>query len=551
MIIVSASEFFASQGNREKAAQALSKLSMVKTDPGIATLIRADYEARSGDPKHALALYTEATREAPQNAVLWRALIMWRLGNGQTAEAKTALEEAIQSNPKDKTDLLAVRDQSEALEFAAKDNAKPAILPFATAFIQNPSDGSAESESLAAIVAARRAKASPDQIIDRIDTLGKRYPRYLQLQIFLATVDIQAGRYDDARDAAIRATQVAPTDPEPFRLLTVAHASAFRWPEAVDAAQQWRERSLADPLPADLAIATAQIESNQPADAARRLQPYATDPKSPGYTRALPVYVKAMDAAGNSGSAATLEPLLHEGPEGRRSWIAYAIQNLDDVEAAAWLQKVTPFIPSDSINEQLLLADAWGTLNLRSGNADYSTHARQILKPLADRPSPSPAVLLAMGVREEQDGNLDRAEGLYRQLMDSFPDRTVVQNNLAMVLAKRGTKLDEAEKLASGALKNHPEIPTLYDTLAFVQSTAKNYPAAEKNLQTAIRMEPTNANYRIRLVQVLASSGQADKAREALDALDRQKPDRNMLPAPSRQQLDALRSSLAAAADGI
>ena len=42
----------------------------------------------------------------------------------------------------------------------------------------------------------------------------------------------------------------------------------------LDAARQWRQRSLDNPMPADLAIARTLIEMRRYADAADQLKPY-------------------------------------------------------------------------------------------------------------------------------------------------------------------------------------------------------------------------------------------------------------------------------------
>jgi predicted Zn-dependent protease len=92
-----------------------------------------------------------------------------------------------------------------------------------------------------------------------------------------------------------------------------------------------------------------------------------------------------------------------------------------------------------------------------------------------------------------------------------------------MLLAKRGESLDEALKLAQGAAKSGDgKIVSFYDTLAFVLLQRKEYAAALETLDAALKLKPDHLWCQLRLTDVLAQSGQTDKARAALKTLEKE-----------------------------
>ena len=295
----------------------------------------------------------------------------------------------------------------------------------------------------------------------------------------------------------------------------------------------------------DIAIADAEIAAwTQPTVALSILQPYIANTKAQGYQEAISSYGRAYKAAKNSSTASLLEPLLQQGSTGRRKWISFAVQNLPPSEAAVWLDRVSPMIPSDAVNEQILLAESWGQLYEQTREPTWAQHITSLLEPLISSPQPPIGAILIMANYEEHAEDDVKAEELYRQALKIQPDSVLAKNNLAMLLIRHEKGLDEAHELAATALKTHPEIPPLYDTLAQVQEKEKMFRDAISNMQTAVQMQPKSASYRIRLAGDFADNGQPDQARAVLKEMDDLHLDTTQLADPEKRKLEVLRKSL-------
>ncbi len=539
-VIQFAADLFATEGRQQEANQVLALLDGMKLEPGVRELILADFSARHRTPEAALELFQSATRLAPKDPTTWRSLIVFELAAGKYSDARMAVEEGLNQLPDEKS-LLALHDNWDLLGLA---EVNPIFIPIAMDFVRNPLSGSPASEVLHAVFSSRQQSESPEQLSERLAPFGNRYPRFLSLQLLLANTYLQAGLIDSAIIAATQAKEVSPKLEEPYRLLTAAFGTSGRWAEALDAAQQWREHTLDRPLAADLAIADVEMKLNQPAAAMAQLLPYVRDPQSPFYLQVFPIYTNAKANAEHANPMPLLEPLLTRGAAGRRSWILFAMQNLDPNEAAIWLERAYDLMPPDAMDERLLAAESWGQLFERTQEPTYGQRSKSILEPMAAGAKPSLEAVFALGVLEEHLNDPGKAESCYRRILAIQPDSMAAQNNLAMVLAKRGKNLGEANTLASAAIKAHPEVPLLYDTLATVQRIQKDYTDAISNMKTAVEMKPDKVSYRVRLAECLAENGQLDQARVVFKGIEDGKMSTSQLTGPEKEELNAVRKLL-------
>jgi Flp pilus assembly protein TadD len=95
----------------------------------------------------------------------------------------------------------------------------------------------------------------------------------------------------------------------------------------------------------------------------------------------------------------------------------------------------------------------------------------------------NPPALVNFGAMLLESGNLDDAEGIFRDVAARRPDFADAHNNLGVVLLRRG-----------------------------------DVPAAARELQTAIRLKPRQASAHINLALALIRQGRLDQARAELDA---------------------------------
>lgn len=84
-----------------------------------------------------------------------------------------------------------------------------------------------------------------------------------------------------------------------------------------------------------------------------------------------------------------------------------------------------------------------------------------------------PLARLYLGNVYYAQGKLQEAEGEYRAALERLPGNPEVMNNLAWVLLKRGSKLEEAQALAEGAVSRaaNAQAKTAYqDTLSAIRA---------------------------------------------------------------------------------
>jgi tetratricopeptide (TPR) repeat protein len=112
-------------------------------------------------------------------------------------------------------------------------------------------------------------------------------------------------------------------------------------------------------------------------------------------------------------------------------------------------------------------------------------------------------------------GDVAGAEKHLRRFVASVPDHAGASNDLAWLLASRGTELDHAVRLATRAARVAPS-PESLDTLAFVQLKQGDAPAATKTLDEALAKWPGNQTLLFRLGVARKAAGDRTGAIAAL-----------------------------------
>jgi tetratricopeptide (TPR) repeat protein len=135
-------------------------------------------------------------------------------------------------------------------------------------------------------------------------------------------------------------------------------------------------------------------------------------------------------------------------------------------------------------------------------------------------------------------GQAAAAERRLRELVLRAPGHAGAANDLAWLLAQRGSDLDFALALSERAVGVAP-VPNHWDTLGYVQLQRGDADAAIATLQGALEQHPENATLRYRLGTAFLARGDRAAARAALQAA---------LDAGSFPEADAARSTLASLA---
>jgi tetratricopeptide (TPR) repeat protein len=300
-------------------------------------------------------------------------------------------------------------------------------------------------------------------------------------------------------------------------------ASTARWPDVLEMAKRWRELTPADTMAADQMIAAAHVAMGNHAAACDQLAPHLqralTDPKK--FHSFIMQYATAKVAAGAIDEGAnTLRPYLVDSLEWRREWLSLAVWVLDAPHATAWMTEIEPIVNRQNEGEQVEFARAWQMLAKRSGDATHAAKLTSVIERMtgaAERGQVSPASAVMLAYLHETRGEFPAAERLYRRALQLDPASTLAQNNLAMLLATKGERLDEALSLAQQAAKvESDDRASFLDTLAFVQAQRRDYPAAVQSIEQAITLRPNHPGFQTRLLTLLVDNNEIDRARPVL-----------------------------------
>ena len=122
---------------------------------------------------------------------------------------------------------------------------------------------------------------------------------------------------------------------------------------------------------------------------------------------------------------------------------------------------------------------------------------------------------IAIAVVYNMQGRMEDAEEIYRNILRQSPDNPTALNNLAVLLAQNGVKLNEAANLIDRAIETAGSSGDLLDSRAVVQLALNHPEIALHDLHKAIAHNPTASRY-FHQAQAYFAIGQRKAARESL-----------------------------------
>lgn len=534
--------YYLGRNQHDKAETVLGKLDSLKLDPGIKDLTWAAYYLDSGDLTKAEDRYRSATKDAPANAVCWRMLMVAQIAQGHGDDAIATLGVAVKALPND--EMIKSLNQNASLISASISNAQ--TRPIAILAVRDPQSADAALELLG-ILSDWRASGDADRMIARLQQLVEHSPNFLPARRVLVDRFASLGRTGEAIAAAQQTTLMFPKDPDSAQILVDLCASTGRWQEANTAAQSWRQRMPDNPYPADVALARTDLGLKDYPSAIQTLQPHiAAAMAAPDNNVTVVVaYAVAMCNTGKSDQIGQqLWPLATKSSQWRMRWLQIAVDIQDKIAAEPWVDRLATIVPTDSAPEMLSLGETYDNLAKSFSDTTMKAKADAIFASLAKKTDLSSTLLTAIGFRIEESGDSKGAEELYRRALKDDPKSWMAHNNLAMLLAKRGGQSDEAQAQAAAAVQLEPRLAALRDTLAFTQSRAGLNKNAIETMNTAIKMEPDNPQWRVRLVEYLLDDSDKVGASKAIAYLDDRRLDMNRLSISDKEKLEDLRKKL-------
>ncbi|MFW6124670.1 MAG: tetratricopeptide repeat protein [Pirellulales bacterium] len=148
---------------------------------------------------------------------------------------------------------------------------------------------------------------------------------------------------------------------------------------------------------------------------------------------------------------------------------------------------------------------------------DQRTRAEKVVADALAKDPDAASLLMAMAGVRTQQRRYDDAEKYYRRILQAHPENVVALNNLAVLLALRGIKLDEARQMVDKAIALQGPVPTMLDSRATVLMALGRYDQAVADMNQAVadKASPLRLFHQAQ-AQLLA--GQRRAARRSLQA---------------------------------
>ena len=506
-----AAEFFAGRNQMERATRLLARLESVGADPVESARIRASFAARF-QPDEADAMLEAAARATPADPLPRVRLVSFRLYRDQLDAAFDAAREAAQAVADQDAERFRMFLRFEEAIRATAMNA--AALPLAATLVESPDAGVRDAAGRAlALVQHHHVQGEPvDLLLRGLEGLIQEQPDFEPLRNLTVTELALAGDLAGAEALARQTAAANPRSITPARLATAMAAAQGRWPQALTNGRDWQRRVGRADLPADVAVAKAELQLDQAAEALATLAPHRPllerDPTlSPSGSYLL---AEALVRTGDLEAARDLlSPTLSRGPRWRQNWLRLGALYLTGQEAVDWLAEGARALPRDAdVNERFALAEAWWRLSFRLEEpGPTQQRARRLVADLIEAGTSDANTWYFHAVIEETTGGpqaVARAREAYERALELQPDHVNTLNNLAMMI--RDEDPARAVGLAEQAVDLRPDDPNLRDTLASAYLAAGRSEEALSAIRGARQLDATNPKWRAREAEVLKAA---------------------------------------------
>ncbi len=552
----------------EKAVEVLRPLIEGSRADAVSLALAGQAYLQAGDDKRSEAAFQRARQVAPEDVKVRTSLALAQLSRGNNASAMTQLEAIAQSDGGSSADLALVSarmQQSDhqgalraiaGLEKKQPAQALPLVLRARVLSRQGDLEAAAASYRQALVKEPRYFPATaglasldiragkPQQARDRFQALIKADPKHLQARLALAELDGRLGapaatliaQYTDA-------VKADPTQSESHLALIESLLSAGDGAGAMAAAQQ-----AAAALPNDVvlmdALGRAQLAAGDRQQAVSTLKRLASfKPKDP-----LP-QVRLADAhrANQDRGAASvaLKQALAIEPDNllaQRGLALLAAEEQRPAEGLTLARAMQQRLPKEAVGFALegeleaggrnwaAAARAYRLALQRDPSSDLAARLHGTLVAgasgaeadrfaadwLKSKPADA-AFMLYLGDKAAAAKDWGRAEAHYRAVHALQPQHAGALNNIAWLLATQ--RKVGGVVMAEKANALSPGRSDLLDTWAFALESENQLPKAVETQRKAVAIDPKEPMLRLRLARLLAKQGDKSAARKELEIL--------------------------------
>ncbi len=521
-------DFYVTSGQMQKAEQAFLSLAELQENSPESRLELAEFYDKADRKNEAIATLGQILADAPEYVLARYRLGQIYLDRRDFAMVDAQLDALLKINDKD-IEALTLRARARLQE----NKAEEAITDLEEILKKTPSG----RDALFLMAQARLSIAQIDQANAFISDLERYHPTYLKTGLLRIQAAFAAGDAQRAEKLssellakANAATPNAETGPSDIHDLRV-RAQSSRGLASLDLGKLTEAK-------ADL----AEIVRMSPRSASAMVNLAKAFTAERKHADALALYEKALAADGLSFDAASgvVSTYIKLGQAARAhnrlDGLIAASAGKGDVQAALHYLRSTIYAaeknaPGEETELTMAIAvdpdylPAYSALaGLLSAQNRADEAVAQYKKILEKRPAAQVYTLLAM--LEDSRGNSTDAEKHYRKALELSPETPIAANNLACLIVDSQGNLDEALRLATGAVAKSPTTAGFYDTLGWIY-LKKDLPLpAVENLKKAVALDESNAKrsgvqanpgYRARLGMALARAGDKTSARREVE----------------------------------
>ena len=517
----------------DKAEEAFKAVAALEPDKPESQSVLADYYAMVGRGDEAIKLYQNILSKSPDYFQGRYRLAEIMLGRGDTQGANAQIDELFKKDAHDRQ-ALTLRARMKAQRGRTED-LKSAIEDLTEILKQDPNSRTA----LYFMAQVNYSLGWIDQAHSFASELEKNYPDYLPAKLMQLQLTLSGGKPNDytsaislANDLIARLDKTAPDHENSPLLLAeirektyLVRGTAQLQMKNIEGARKDFEaaKSIAvkDPLVHNsLALVSLADQKTQDAissfenalsvdatnfDALNGLiQLYARNNELP---KAHARIDQALNAYPNMASLHYLKAQAY-GYE----------QNVQNVEA-----ELNKALEIDS--NYLPAYSALAALYIRAKQEDRAI--AQYQKIISLRPENATPYTL-IGILEDQRKNFDAAADNYRKALEKDPNAVIAANNLAWLYAVTGKgNLDDAIRLAQGAVQKNPNMAGFVDTLGWVYYKKSLHTAAVEQLRKAVALNEAQARaantapsaaYHYHLGMALVGKGDKAEGRREIEA---------------------------------
>ena len=132
--------------------------------------------------------------------------------------------------------------------------------------------------------------------------------------------------------------------------------------------------------------------------------------------------------------------------------------------------------------------------------------------------------LLQLALLFDTNGRSDEARKIYEDVLKMQPDNAVALNNVAYAKADEGVDLDNALSLAERARNKRPDDPDVLDTVSLIFLKKNSTDEGLRLLRELVTRKPNNPTYRVHLALALYQKGNRPEAKRELQTAMRFNP---------------------------